>query len=510
MNAERRPRIDYSCRDYASLRAAMLELARERLPEWSDQSPNDLGVVLVELFAYMGDTLHYYLDRIANESYLDTAVEPRSVVHLLRLIGYELRPPRPASADLTLVFEPAAEPLILKSDTIFETDAALAGDKIQFRYVRDPLDVDVASLPTDGAGSRVLEHLPVVQVDAFLDDEIIGSSDGTAGQRFVLTRGPMIDGSLELRVDEGPGPVVWQQVPSLLRSLSADRHYVVRRDGFGVAWVELGDGKFGRIPGAGRNNLRADFRLGGGDKGNVPARSIVKAVEQISGLERLVNPRPATGGAEQESLAEAVLRGPRLFRARGRAVTGRDYEVHTREFGVGKVRARAASWNRVELFVAPAGGGLPTDTLKEDLRRYFEDKRMIGTVVEIRDPSYVSIRLEGTLEIEPYFFTEQVQQQVKEAVRGFFAFDRVDFEQTLYLSKIYEEAEAVEGVKGVHVTRFARPEATARELPEDGKLVLGWNELPMAGPITWHWLQAEASWQWTTDAAGEEDGNGVD
>src|ERR1700757_169212 len=99
------PTIDYTNKDFQSLRQAMLELARYRLPEWTDQSPGDLGMLLVDLFAYMGDVVLYYQDRIANESFLATATERRSVLQLLRLIGYELRPPVTASADLTLLFK---------------------------------------------------------------------------------------------------------------------------------------------------------------------------------------------------------------------------------------------------------------------------------------------------------------------------------------------------------------------------------------------------------------------
>jgi hypothetical protein len=77
-----KPAIDYTNKDYASLRRAMLELARYRLPEWTDQSPSDLGVLLVDLFAYMGDIVLYYQDPIASESFLSTATERRSVLNL--------------------------------------------------------------------------------------------------------------------------------------------------------------------------------------------------------------------------------------------------------------------------------------------------------------------------------------------------------------------------------------------------------------------------------------------
>ena len=58
--------IDYTNRDYASLLESLLEMAADKLPEWTDRSENDLGRLLLELFAYVGDVLLYYQDRIAN------------------------------------------------------------------------------------------------------------------------------------------------------------------------------------------------------------------------------------------------------------------------------------------------------------------------------------------------------------------------------------------------------------------------------------------------------------
>jgi len=118
--------IDYTNKDYNSLLTALLQLASEKLPEWTDQSPNDLGVMLLELVAAMGDSLFYNQDRIAGESFLETAIERRSLVHLLRLIGYELRPALAASADLTLLFKSGATGSVTISPfAAFKTTAAV-------------------------------------------------------------------------------------------------------------------------------------------------------------------------------------------------------------------------------------------------------------------------------------------------------------------------------------------------------------------------------------------------
>ena len=86
----RRPVIDYLTKDYDGFKQGMLAQIPLLLPEWKDRSESDFGVVLVELFAYAADILSYYQDRVANEAYLATATQRRSVTELLRLIGYEI------------------------------------------------------------------------------------------------------------------------------------------------------------------------------------------------------------------------------------------------------------------------------------------------------------------------------------------------------------------------------------------------------------------------------------
>lgn len=478
-------RIDYTRKDFDALLEGMLALARERLAEWTDQSPNDPGVVLLELVANAVDVQLYYVDRLANESYLETAVEDRSLVNLLRLIGYELRPPKPASATLTLLFDKTKSGSVtVPANARFETPAKLTGKPVPFLYVRPDLSInlDTLSLSTfDKVEYKTYTGLPLEQVDAVISNEVLGSSDASAGQRFRLARTPLIEGSLQVFVDEGAGPRGYTIQPSLLESGPTDRDVTTERDENDDTWVEFGNGKYGVIPPRLRNNITASYRIGGGEKGNVPASSILTPVAAIANLKKCYNPLAATGGSEREPIDEAVQRAPRQFRSMGRAVTVQDYESHALQFGVGKARARAADWNRIELYVAPAGGGYPTDTLKEDLSAYFESRRIMTSLLDLLDPTYVRVAIRGTLLVEPYFFTEQVTARVQEAVANLLSFDEVDFEQTLYLSSVYQVIENTEGVTAVNITMFKRDDDTASpDLPPDGKLQLGWNEIPVA------------------------------
>ena len=82
--------VDYLAKDYASFRQALLDFLPVRHPEWTERSEADIGIMLLELFAASADNLSYLQDRIANEAFLGTASQRRSVAGHLALLDYRL------------------------------------------------------------------------------------------------------------------------------------------------------------------------------------------------------------------------------------------------------------------------------------------------------------------------------------------------------------------------------------------------------------------------------------
>jgi hypothetical protein len=82
------PDINYLAKDYQGFRRLMLDRLSLRVPGWTERSPADLGVMLVELLAYAADNLSYRQDAIANEAYLATARQRVSVRRHARLVDY--------------------------------------------------------------------------------------------------------------------------------------------------------------------------------------------------------------------------------------------------------------------------------------------------------------------------------------------------------------------------------------------------------------------------------------
>jgi len=81
--------LDYTSRDYKSIRAMLVGLAQGFLPEWGTVGEaGDFGTLLLELFAYSGDVLNYYIDRIGAEAFLGTAARRQSVMYIADMLGY--------------------------------------------------------------------------------------------------------------------------------------------------------------------------------------------------------------------------------------------------------------------------------------------------------------------------------------------------------------------------------------------------------------------------------------
>src|SRR5215208_4229674 len=126
---------DYTNRDYDSFVESLLDVAAVKLPEWTDRSENDFGRLILELFAYVGDVISYYLDRVANEAFLATAVERRSVIDLLSLIGYTLDTPSPASVVVAVTPKDAATPVHVDVGAHFMTQAAAGKPAVDFYFL---------------------------------------------------------------------------------------------------------------------------------------------------------------------------------------------------------------------------------------------------------------------------------------------------------------------------------------------------------------------------------------
>ena len=82
------------------------------LQDLTTRQTTDPAIALLDGWATVGDVLTFYQERIANEGYLRTATERRSILELARLVGYKLRPGVAATVYLAYTLDdPQIEPV---------------------------------------------------------------------------------------------------------------------------------------------------------------------------------------------------------------------------------------------------------------------------------------------------------------------------------------------------------------------------------------------------------------
>lgn len=133
--------LTYRVGTYATFLESMTaELSSAEVPALgglTTSDPGDPARAMLDAWATTADVLTFYQERVANEGYLRTAQERRSILELGRLVGYELRPGVAASAYLAYTTEPNATADIPAGSRV--QSVPLPGEKPQTFETYEPL-----------------------------------------------------------------------------------------------------------------------------------------------------------------------------------------------------------------------------------------------------------------------------------------------------------------------------------------------------------------------------------
>lgn len=289
---------------------------------------------------------------------------------------------------------------------------------------------------------RLLLNTVLASQTMRLQNELLGSSNGRPGQVFHTLHTPII-GELILEIREsggkadkqlGAGPneesryrfgstktsslpvnepwVRWSGVENFFASDPHSRHYILDRL---TGSIRFGDGRNGRIPPSGANNIRLrEYRAGGGRRGNRPAGTITQLHTTIPYVESVTNHEPAAGGQDKEDLISLSQGAIARLRHRDRAVCIDDYADLARKASPDVAYAkcidardllrdpveRETETGAVSLIVVPHGDNneprpQPTFELVKNVKAFLDFRRPIGVDLIVLGPEYVSIDIQA-------------------------------------------------------------------------------------------------------------------
>jgi predicted phage baseplate assembly protein len=318
-------------------------------------------------------------------------------------------------------------------------------------------------------------------------DEVLGRSNGRPNQSYTLANRPVVTldkpltvpgaydrqiviYSVRVEIDEGQGPLAWQEVDDFDASGPEDPHFVCDRN---TGVITLGNGHHGRIPVAfggppDGNVIARLYMAGGGSQGMVAAGAISEIQTFLPGIDSATNLFAAYGGSDEESVEDAKLRAPAELKSKGRAVTAEDFE--TLAMATPSVRVRRAKAlplahpnypgasipGSVTVIVVPDGDApnpLPNAATLAAVCAYLDQHRLLTAEVHVTGPTYHLVRVSAQLIVAPDGELAQVQRDVQSALNNYFspldggaAGTGWPFGGTIFFSDVYRIILAIPGV----------------------------------------------------------------
>ncbi len=268
-------RIQYTDKDFSSLRGQLVELAKNYFPDtFNDFSPTSPGMMFIEQAAYVGDILSYYQDSQLQETFLQYAQDPGNLYAMAYMMGYKPKLSTASTVDVKVTQRVAASgsnflPNYNQAITIAENGVLSAGSekfilqsKVDFSFSSsfDPTLVTIFSVDGSGnpteyelqktvkaqSGEIISKQFTVGNASKFLtltidDTKIIGVLDVKDSDNNLYDEVPYLGQDTVFTEGLNSGDNA-NEVPYLLTAKKATNRFVTRFNSKGQLQVQFGAG----------------------------------------------------------------------------------------------------------------------------------------------------------------------------------------------------------------------------------------------------------------------------
>lgn len=571
--------IKYLNKDFTTFKQALVNYAQTYFPDtYNDFSPSSPGTMFIEMAAYVGDVLSYYLDNQIQETFLQYAKQKENLFALAYMLGYRPKVTSAATVDVDIYQTIPA----LATGSAPDFDFALYVDEgTQIRstsnsninfYIKDDVDFSFSSSldPTEVVPLNVQQNGNVVNylakktrkalagtvqtttftfggaerfpVSTITDDNIIQilditDSDGNTWYEVPFLGQETIFEQVENTSLNSPNLSGNQsQTPYLLRLRKTQRRFTTRFKANNQLEIQFGAGTsndadeeiipnydnvgLGLTQGLSKlytafdpsnflytetygiapknTTLTVRYLTGGGVESNVPAGDLTTISSQTvrfknagitnNGILNSVsvnNPLAATGGKDGDTNDEIQLNTLAAFPAQMRAVTLDDYTIRALsmppKFGtVSKVyiqQDQAFSTNSttdniidsnplsLSFYILSYDANkkltLADQALKQNLKNYLDEYRLLTDAVNIRDAFIINIGVDFEIIVRPNFNSSDVLVRCVEALQTYFDISKWQVNQPIMLREIYVLLDKVQGVQTVEDVKIVNKTGTA-------------------------------------------------
>ena len=489
--------FDYTSRDYNTIRDDLTTRLIRQVPEWTTTDPSDFVALLIDLWSYMGDVLHYYVDRAAGESFLETATQRESVLAIANLLDYVPSGRTSSRTAISLKIGNAtatdAQPVLIPAGTQFSATASVEGSSKVVFVSENNVGFNSSGASFEYGGTVYTMYSTSASAGALVNlvegepkEDVFTASTYTA-QTFTLTNKNVVPSSVVVSTNEGPNgaSVKYKYVDRLSAGTESLNVFTLQTDADGYVTVAFGNGINGHFP-VPNSTITINYRKGRGSIGNVAANSVTAFASSLgvgpngvsrNGLTIVPNSSSASGGADEESLSSMKLNIPLAFRTQDRAVSLQDYkDLLLKVPGVSRATAFVDVSDVVQIYAVSeqsnygASASIAmTSYLEEAITTFLEPRELVGVTSNVNTtvtltPVYITI----DLNVLSGYVQETVSDQVLTAVLGLFSFSNARFGDKVSVGELYRTCMDVEGVDFVVVTQFTTSAGSPTTIDQSG------------------------------------------
>jgi hypothetical protein len=556
--------IKYINRDFADFRTRLIEFAQTYFPTtYNDFTPASPGMMFMEMSAYVGDVLSFYLDNQIQETFIQYAQQSRNLYELAYLLGYKPKTTAAATAVLdvyqqipaTITGDPdwnytlSLEQNAVVTSTNANTPPFLTQNKVDFSVSSssNPTTLQTYVIDTGtGLPTRFLLKKSTPAISATINtqqfifnqpqqfttvnlvaDNIIGildivDSDGNTWYEVSHLAQDSVFDSVKNTNPNDPNFSTDSNVPYLLQTKQVQRRFATRFLNETTLQLQFGSGTsldsdeeitpnpdnvglgltfekdkltaaysptnfiFTNTYGIAPSNttLTVRYLTGGGVSANVPENTLTQIATSnivfnnatitntslantIFGTLSVNNPEAASGGQDGDSIQEIRQNSLSNFQNQLRTVTSDDYMLRALSipsiYGtVSKAYAEPTKAGTNSITDTPSSVTLyvlsydnnkkltvASNTLKQNLRTYLSQYRVLNDSVTIKDAFVINIGVEFEIITYPNYNSNQVLTNCITQLVNFFNIDSWQINEPIILRDLYTLLDKVEGVQTV-------------------------------------------------------------
>lgn len=416
------PVIDYTSLDFAAIKEDLRKYAQATFSDrWTDFNPSHFAVVFLDLISYLGDLLTFNLNAAIREVTATTCQRRQHLSDIAKSYDYQLASAGSSSGVVRVNVNAANLPMAI----VAATQQWSAGDVV-FQPSQDMTLTAVASPIAINNGDGTWDFLINVIEGEQLTDITLGVSDGTREQSFALTKTPLLDNTLVVKVNGS----AWTKLTTFTNSGPTDIDFIAETNDDDNTTIFFGDNVNGKIPPLGQT-ITGTWKAGGGRRGNVGVDTVTSITTPITGMNSVTNEAIMTGGSDRETLSHARSALPKSIVAGDRAVSITDYAIIAKKTStsVQKASARFSQDAVVEIAIVPSGGGFPTDTLKGAVSTYVSARKTVGQRIRVINPTYINIAVAVDAYVDPSSDKALAKQRVSDM---FLTADSTDVQDAIF------------------------------------------------------------------------------